>query len=73
MLTDSQRKVLSTNPERFSSVTLYLPEFSALGLANISLEVNHKGRYIGESEYSRKVLLDPFTPLGHLVLSLIHI
>lgn len=67
MITESQRELLITRPERFSSVTLYLPEFCALNMASIGLEVNHKGRYIGESEYSRKVLLDPYTPLGPLV------
>lgn len=67
MLTDPQKKLLSTNPERFSSVTLYLPEFSALDMAGIRLEVNHKGRYIGESKLSGKILMDPFTPFGPLV------
>ena len=67
MITDSQRELLNTSPERFSNITLYLPEFSALDMTNIRLRVNHQGRYIGESEYSGKVLLDPFTPLGPLV------
>ena len=67
MITDSQRELLNTSPERFSSITLYLPEFSALDMTSIRLRVNHKGRYIGESEYSSKVLIDPYTPLGSLV------
>lgn len=67
MITESQRELLHTRPERFSYITLYLPEFCALNMASIGLEVNHKGRYIGESEYSRKILLDPYTPLGPLV------
>ena len=67
MLTDSQEELLSTHPERFSSVTFYLPEFSALDMASIGLEVCHKGKYIGESDYSHKILLDPYTPLGPLV------
>lgn len=67
MLTESQKKLLSTNPERFAYITLYLPEFGALDKASIGLEINHKGRYIGESELSGEILLDPYTPLGPLV------
>ena len=67
MITELQRELLSTRPERFPYITLYLPEFCALNMASIGLEVNHKGRYIGESELSKKVLLDPYTPLGPLV------
>lgn len=67
MIIDSQKELLNTKPERFSNITLYLPEFSALDMASIKLKVNHKGRYIGESELSGKVLIDPYTPLGPLV------
>ena len=48
-------------------MTIYLPEFCALSIASIGLEINHKGRYIGESEFSGNVLLDPYTPLGPVV------
>ena len=67
MITDSQKELLNTRPERFPNITLYLPEFCALDMTGIRLRVTHEGRYIGESEYSRKVLLDPYTPLGPLV------
>lgn len=67
MITDSQKELLNTRPERFSNLTLYLPEFCALDMASIKLRINHKGRYIGESELSGKALLDPYTPLGPLV------
>ena len=67
MITDSQKELLNTRPERFSKITLYLPEFSALDMTSIKLRVNHDGRYIGESEFSGKALLDPYTPLGPLV------
>lgn len=67
MLTDQQKDLLNSQPERFTSLTLYLPEFCALNITRIGLEVKHKGRYIAESNLSGKVLLDPYTPLGPLV------
>ena len=67
MITELQREVLSTRAERFPYMTLYLPEFCALSMGSIGLKINHKGRYIGESEISGKVLLDPYTPLGPVV------
>ncbi len=67
MLTDTQKELLDTQPERFSYLTLYLPEFCALDIPKIGLEVSHKGRYIAESNISGRVLLDPYTPLGQLV------
>lgn len=67
MLTESQKELLKTGPERFSFVTLYLPEFCALDVSCIGVEVNHEGRYMAESKLSGKLLLDPYTPLGPLV------
>lgn len=67
MLTDAQRELLKTQPERFSSVIFHIPEFAALNLSSISVELAHEGRYLAESELSGKPIIDPHTPGGPLV------
>jgi hypothetical protein len=67
MLSDEQRDLLLSQPERFNYLTLRLPEFCALNPGSIGLEVGHKGRYVSESVLSGKPIIDPYTPLGPLV------
>lgn len=67
MLSDAQREHLLLQPERFNYLALRLPEFCALDLGSIGLEVGHKGRYVAESVLSGRPIIDPYTPMGPIV------
>lgn len=67
MLTDTQRELLKTQPERFSTIILHIPTFAALDPSSISVEIEHNGRYILESDLSGSPVIDPHTPEGPLV------
>lgn len=67
MLTDAQRDLLKTQPERFSSITLHIPEFAALDISSIFVDISHDGRYLVESDLTGKPVVDPHTPQGPII------
>ena len=67
MLTDAERELLKTQPERFSSLIFHIPQFASLDVSSITIEIEHEGRYIGESKLSGYPIIDPYTPKGPLV------
>ena len=67
MLNEEQKDLILSQPERFTYLSLRLPEFCALDPGSISLEIGHKGRYVSESVLSGKPIIDPYTPLGPIV------